>query len=318
MNSKPASSSDAERTKEQVSRDHVRRLSWSLAFDLIVFIAEVVGAIMTRSLALVVDCAHMLTDLAVMTASIITAVLMARKPTRRRTWGWDRLEVLTGGASAAVLMAVGVYALIEAVRRLFFVPDTVSDVPLLAGFGVLGLAANVLSLIMLTARRKDNLNMRAAFLEVCNDALGSVAVLIGAVVILVTGWTGADAVAGALIAILIFPRAGKILVSSVKVLLIEVPSAIDPAEVRRHLEGVPGVVSVHDLHIGTVRTGLVTMTAHVTVRRGLSQDDQQHVLEAMQECVRTHFPISIEHSTFQLEPEGYQRIEKREGEDIHA
>lgn len=312
-----ASVSDGGSQKSE-NKDHARRLALSFSFNLVVFVAEIVGAVLTRSLALVVDCAHMLTDLLVLLAAIVTAVLMSRKPTRRRPWGWDRLEIITGGASAAILMCVGVYALIEAIRRLFFVPDTIQDVPLLAGFGVLGLVANLLSLVTLVSRRKDNLNMKAAFLEVCNDALGSVAVLIGSVVILLTGWTGADAVAGAIIAVLIFPRAGKILASSIRVLLIEVPEEIDPEEVRRHLEGVDGVVSVHDLHIAAVRTGVVSITAHVTVRRGLTQDGQQRVLEAMQECVRHHFPVSIEHSTFQLEPEGYTRIERSEGEDIHA
>lgn len=300
------------------SRAHARQLGLSFGLNFVVFIAEVIGAIITGSLALAVDCAHMLTDLAVLATSIVTAILMSKKPTRRRSWGWDRLEIITGGASAAVLMCVGIYALIEAIRRLFFVPDSIQDVGLLAGFGVLGLVANLLSLVTLRRSRKDNLNMKAAFLEVCNDALGSVAVLIGAVVILLTGWSGADAVAGALIAILIFPRAGKILVSSVRVLLGEVPTDIDPTEVRRHLSSVDGVVSVHDLHITTIRTGLVAITAHVTVRPGLTQDQQERVLQSMQECVRDHFPVSIEHSTFQLEPEGFRAIERREGEDIHA
>lgn len=307
-----------DRNSRNTARGHARRLALTFSFNLIIFATEVTGAVLTRSLALTVDCAHMLTDLAVLAASLTTALLMAKKPTQRRTWGWDRLEILTGGVSAAILMLVGIYALIEAVRRLFFVPDTLSDLPLLALFGAIGLVANIASLFVLRSERGDNLNMKAAFLEVCNDALGSVAVLLGCLVILVTGWTGADAVAGALIALLIFPRATKILVKSVRVLLIEVPESIDPRVVRRHLSSVPGVTAVHDLHIGTIRTGLVTLSAHVSIKAGLTERDQEHILRSLQTCVRDHFPISIEHCTFQLEPKGFESIEKSEGEQIHA
>lgn len=299
------------------AKGHARRLATTFCFNLIIFIAEVVGAVITHSLALGVDCAHMLTDLAVLAASLTTAILMSRKPTQRRTWGWDRLEILTSAVSAAVLLLVGAFAIIEAVRRLFFEPDPVEDMPLLALFGAIGLLANIASLFVLRAQRGDNLNMKAAFLEVCNDALGSVAVLLGCLVMWLTGWGGADAVAGAVIAVLIFPRALKILSHAVRVLLIEVPEGIDPQEVRRHLSSVPGVVAVHDLHIGTIRTGLVTLSAHVTIARGIGQDEQEEILRRLQTCVRDHFPIRIEHTTFQLEPKGFTSIEEREGEQLH-
>ncbi|MCI1978332.1 MAG: cation diffusion facilitator family transporter [Bifidobacteriaceae bacterium] len=294
---------------------HVRRLGVTLSLTATVLVAEVVGAILTGSLALLVDAGHMLTDVAVLTASVTAAVLMRRKPTATRTWGWDRLEVVTAAGSAAALLLVGLYALVMAVRRLFFAPDAIEDLPLLLGFGILGLATNVISIVLLASDRGDNLNMRAAFLEVLNDALGSVAVIVGAVVMLITGWSGADSVAGALIALLMVPRAFKLLHRSVKVLLLEVPSGLDLEEVRGHLQRVPGVESVHDLHASTVRTGLVTLSAHVVVEKGLTPEQSAGVLAAMQKCVREHFPVSVDHTTFQIEPEGYNSSHR---ENVHV
>ena len=148
--------------------------------------------------------------------------------------------------------------------------------------------------------------MRAAFLEVVNDALGSVAVLVSAVVMMVTGWAGFDAVAGGVIALLMIPRAIKLLVSSVSVLLEETPVDLDMAKVRKHLEGVPGVLEVHDLHANSVSTGLPQLTAHVIVRQGTSPVENERILTSMQRCLRDHFPVSVEHTTFQIEQQGHR------------
>lgn len=290
----------------QAGAAHPRRLAATLALTGTVFVAEVVGSIITGSLALLVDAGHMLTDVSVLAASTLTAVLMRRKPNNERTWGWARLEVITAGAGAAVLLFVGIYALAEAIMRLFGGQgEGVQDVGLLLAFGIIGLAANVASIVILSSHSGDNMNMRAAFLEVMNDALGSVAVIISAVVMMATGWDGFDALAGGLIALLMIPRAVKLLVSSVKVLLEETPQGLDLDEVRSHLEHVPHVVAVHDLHASTVATGLPVLMAHVVVERGLTMDDAADVLSQLQSCLREHFPVSIGHTTFQLEPEGY-------------
>ena len=286
---------------------HRRQLLTTLALTGSVFMAEVVGALVTRSLALLVDAGHMMTDMAVLIASTVTAVLMERRPTNRRTWGWSRLEVITAAGGALVLLAVGIYAIVEAVLRLLSPGrDQVQQRGLLLFFGILGLAANVGSILVLASGHKDNLNMRAAFLEVVNDALGSVAVLISAVVMMVTGWAGFDAVAGALIALLMIPRAIKLLASSVSVLLEETPADLDMAKVRKHLEGVPGVLEVHDLHANSVSTGLPQLTAHVVVRQGTTAVENERILTSMQRCLRDHFPVSVEHTTFQIEPQGHR------------
>lgn len=279
----------------------------TLALSGSVFVAEVVGALVTRSLALLVDAGHMMTDMAVLIASTVTAVLMERRPTNRRTWGWSRLEVITAAGGALVLLAIGIYAIVEAVMRLWSPGrDQVHQQGLLLFFGILGLAANVGSILVLASGHKDNLNMRAAFLEVVNDALGSVAVLVSAAVMMVTGWAGFDAVAGGLIALLMIPRAIKLLASSISVLLEETPADLDMAKVRKHLEGVPGVLEVHDLHANSVSTGLPQLTAHVIVRQGTSAVENERILTSMQSCLRNHFPVSVEHTTFQIEPQGHR------------
>ena len=286
---------------------HRRQLLTTLALTGSVFVAEVVGALVTRSLALLVDAGHMMTDMAVLIASTVTAVLMDRRPTNRRTWGWSRLEVITAAGGALVLLTVGIYAIVEAVLRLWSPGrDQVHQQGLLLFFGLLGLAANVGSILVLASGHKDNLNMRAAFLEVVNDALGSVAVLVSAVVMMITGWAGFDAVAGALIALLMIPRAIKLLASSVSVLLEETPADLDMAKVRKHLEGVPGVLEVHDLHANSVSTGLPQLTAHVVVRQGTTAVESERILTSMQRCLRDHFPVSVEHTTFQIEPQGHR------------
>ena len=157
---------------------HQRRLIATLTVTGSVFLIEVVSAVLTGSLALLVDAGHMLTDMSVLAASTITAILMRRKPSNTRTWGWARLEVLTAAAGAVVLLVVGIYALMEAGMRLFGGSKAeIDDIGLLLFVGILGLAANIISILILASQREDNMNMKAAFLEVMNDALGSVAVV---------------------------------------------------------------------------------------------------------------------------------------------
>lgn len=287
-------------------RSHQHRLILTLSLTSIVFIAEVVGSFLTNSLSLLIDAGHMLTDISVLVASTVTAILMQRRPNGKRTWGWARLEVITAAAGALVLLFVGVYALVEAGMRLFGNGhDGIHDVNQLLFFGLLGLAANVGSIVILVSRSHDNMNMRAAFLEVMNDALGSVAVVISAIVMMSTRWTGFDAVAGGIIAILMIPRALKLLKNAIKVLLEQTPEGLDLDLVRKHLEGVKHVIAVHDLHASTVSTGMPIFMAHVVVEKNLTIEQCAQILSQLQDCLREHFPVSVSHTTFQLEPEGY-------------
>ena len=288
------------------SHTHQHRLLLTLSLTSIVFFAEVIGSFLTNSLSLLIDAGHMLTDISVLAASTVTAVLMRRRPSSKRTWGWARLEVITAAAGALILLIVGVYALVEAGMRLFGNGHQgIHDVNQLLFFGILGLAANLASLVILMSQSQDNMNMRAAFLEVMNDALGSVAVVISAIVMMSTGWAGFDALAGAIIAILMIPRALKLLKNAVKVLLEQTPEGLDLDKVREHLEHVPHVLAVHDLHASTVSTGMPIFMAHVVVDPNMTMAQCAQVLSQLQDCLREHFPVSVSHTTFQLEPEGY-------------
>ncbi|AKT50397.1 cation diffusion facilitator family transporter [Arsenicicoccus sp. oral taxon 190] len=286
------------------------RLAVALTITAVILLAEVAGAVITGSLALLVDAAHMLTDVLGLVVALVAATLVARPPSARRTWGWQRAEVIAAAAQAAILLVVGVYATVEGVQRLAAPPEVAAGG--MALVGALGLAGNVASLLVLSGGRDNNLNMRAAFLEVLNDALGSVAVLVAAAVIALTGWARADAVAGLLVALLILPRAVILLRRSGSILLETVPAGLDLQDVRRHILEVPHVVAVHDLHASVVATGLPVLTAHVVLDDECFTDGHcAQILDHLQECVASHFDVSVEHSTFQLEPAGHAEHEGR-------
>ena len=280
---------------------HRRRLAIAFAITVTILVAEVIGAWWTNSLALLVDAGHMLTDASGLLMALIAASLAMRPPTPERTWGYRRAEVLAAGAQAAVLLGVGGYAFIEGARRLFEPPDVTAGGLLV--LGIVGLLGNLVSMLVLNSGRGANLNLRAAFLEVVNDALGSVAVIVSAVVIAWTGWTRIDAVAGMLIAALIVPRAITILREAGNILLESTPPGLVLDEVRRHILEVPHVVGVHDLHASTIATGLPVLTAHVVVEDACFTDGHAtQMLADLQACVADHFDVSVEHSTLQLEP----------------
>jgi cobalt-zinc-cadmium efflux system protein len=274
------------------------KLALVLAITGAVLVIEVVGAIVSGSLALLADAGHILTDIAGLSMALIAARLAGRPMNDLRTWGFLRAEVLAAAAQAAILLAVGGYILVEGVRRLFSAP-TVSS-PAMVVFGLVGLAGNGVAIAVLARSRSDNLNMRAAFLEVVNDALGSTAVLIAAVVIALTAWQRADAVASLLIGVLIVPRTLRLLRESVNVLLESTPKDLDLGDVRRHVLGVEHVHGVHDLHATQVATGLPVFSAHVVVDDSCFHDGHlTGLLDQIQSCLAGHF--DVQHSTIQFE-----------------
>lgn len=276
------------------------RIAVAFGITAVVLVAEVIGAVITGSLALLVDAAHMLTDAGGLAIAFVAATLATRPPTSKRTWGWGRAEVLGATAQAAILLAVGIFVVIEAVRRFFEPPEIVGGE--LVIFGIVGLLGNVASIVVLASGRTANLNMRAAFLEVLNDALGSVAVIIAALVIAFTGFQLADAIAAILIGLLIVPRAIILLRDTTSVLLESTPRGLDLDAVREHILTVPHVQSVHDLHVSQIATGLPVLTAHVVVDDECFYDGHApRMLDQLQGCVAQHFAVQIEHSTFQLE-----------------
>lgn len=284
--------------------DHRRRLAVAFGITVAIFGAQAVGAVVTGSLALLVDTAHILTDVAGLGVALIAAWLVIRPATTTRTWGFRRAEVLAALLQAAVLLAVGGYVLIEGIGRLLRPPEVPSTQLLI--FGVIGLAGNLASLAVLAGGRHGNLNLRAAFLEVLNDALGSVGVIIAAVVIATTGWQRADVVAGLVIGALIVPRAFVLLRDATSVLLESTPPGLDLDDVRAHLLELDHVLGVHDLHASLVATGMPVLSAHVVVDDSCFADGHApQILDALQHCVAEHFDVSVQHSTFQLEPAGH-------------
>lgn len=286
-----------------------RKKLW-IAFGITSFIvvAQAIGSIITGSLALLTDTAHAITDASGLLVALIAATLMLRPANSQRTWGFRRIEVIAALGQATLLLVVGIYAAIEGVRRLFEPPEVPAGELLV--FGIVGLTANIIAILILFSSRGANFNMRAAFLEVLNDALGSVGVIIAAIVIATTGFQQADAIAGLLIATLIVPRAFKLLRETSSVLMEFTPKGLDLDAVRSHILELDHVRDVHDLHASTIATGLPTITAHVVVDDECFTDGHAaEVLRKVKECVAEHFEVSVLHSTFQIETEHISEFE---------
>ncbi|WP_068401514.1 cation diffusion facilitator family transporter [Kribbia dieselivorans] len=280
--------------------DHRRVLGIAFTISVGVLLVQAVGTYLTGSLALLTDTAHVLTDATGLGVALLAAHLVLRPASSRRTWGFRRVEVVAAFVQAALLLVVGVYAVVEGLKRLSSPPEVPSTELLI--FGVVGLAGNLVAILVLTSARSANLNLRAAFLEAMNDALGSVGVIAAAIVMDTTAWRQADAVAGLLIAALIVPRAFHLLRESSRVLLEFTPAGLDLDQVRAHMLALDHVHDVHDLHASTVATGLPIITAHVVVDPTCFEDGHApQILDTLRSCVAEHFEVSIEHSTFQLE-----------------
>ncbi len=281
------------------------RLGIALGITLAVLVAELIGAWLTGSLALLTDAAHMVTDAAGLGIALAAAAASASRPTDRRTWGLRRIEVVAALAQALLLIGVAVLVVIEAIARI----GQGAEIPAaqLLVFAVVGLAGNLVAIAVLAGGRDRTLNLRGAFLEVVGDALGSVAVIVAAIVIWTTGFAAADSIAAILIGAFIVPRAIRLLWDALGVVLEVTPRDLDLGSVREHLEAMDDVRSVHDLHVGRISSDLPVLTAHVVVADACFRDGRApELLTRLQDCVASHFPVSIEHSTFQLESDAHR------------
>ena len=282
------------------------RLLIALCLSVTVLVAEIITALLTGSLALLADAGHMLTDVVGLVMALVAAHLSTRPATDRSTWGMRRAEVIGAALQAGMLAVVGVFVAFKAIHNLLVAPQVEASGMLV--MGVIGLVSNIIALVVLSGGRGgdghgENLNMRAAFLEVLNDALGSVGVIIAAAIVARTGWTRADAVVSLLIAVLILPRAVALLRSALAVLMDFTPKELDLAQVRTHMLEVDHVEEVHDLHAWTVASGMPVLTAHVVVRDECLRDGHtEEILDRLQSCMAEHFPVRIQHATLQLEP----------------
>ncbi|WP_022870073.1 cation diffusion facilitator family transporter [Yaniella halotolerans] len=282
------------------SGDHRIKLWIAFGVTASIVVVQLVGTIITGSLALLADTVHAITDASGLLVALIAATLMLKPPTPKRTWGFRRIEVIAALGQATLLLGIGVYAAIEGIRRLVEPPE-VPPMELLV-FGVLGLVANILALTVLASSRGANFNMRAAFLEVLNDALGSLGVIVAAIVMATTGFLQADALASLFIVALIVPRAYVLMRETLSVLMEFTPKGLDLDEVRRHIMELEHVIDVHDLHASTVATGLPVLTAHIVVKdECFTSGHVAQQLKAVQECITEHFEVAVHHSTFQIE-----------------
>lgn len=281
---------------------HRRTLAIVVGISLTVFALQAFGAVITGSLALLADAGHVLADAGGVALALGATLLAARPVTARRTFGWARAEVLAAAVNALVLSGIGLYVLVEGIRRLWE-PATV-EAGGMALFAVIGLIGNGIGVALLFRVRDASLNMRGAFLEVATDTATSVGVIVAALVIALTGFTRADAIVSIVIGLVILPRAFRLLRDAANVLLQAVPAGIDVAEIRRHILELDHVDDVHDLHVYTITSGLPVLSAHVVVDDSCFHDGHApQMLDALQECIAGHF--DVEHSTFQLELAGH-------------
>jgi len=283
--------------------DHPRnraRLSIAIAIVAVFLVVEIAGSLLAGSLALLADAGHMFSDLLGLIVALVALGIAARPATDRQTFGYQRAEVLGALANGLILLGVALVVAVQGVSRLFE-PAEVLGLPMLL-VALVGLLANVAVLLVLRSGAKDSIGMRGAYLEVLGDLFGSIAAITAGVVILLTGFSQADAIASLVIAALIVPRALSLLRDVLRVLTESVPSNMDVADIREHLLGAAGVVDVHDVHVWAITSGAPVFSAHVVVSDELfASGGTGRLLDELGTCLSGHFDVA--HSTFQLEPQ---------------
>lgn len=278
------------------------RLLITVGIVSVVLILEVIGAILSGSLALFADAGHMLSDLTGLLVALFALRMAARPATDAQTFGHRRAEVFGALANSLILLVVVTFVVVEAVTRLLDPVVVAVAAPLMLVVAAVGAIANTVGLLVLRGGAKDSINMRGAYLEVLGDLIGSVAVIVAAVVILLTGFERADAVASLAIAALIVPRALSLLRDVIRVLSQGTPRGTDIALIREHVLSKSGVVSVHDVHVWSITPGSNVFSAHVVVHQAVFSDNRtDELLDGLSACLAEHFDVA--HSTFQLEPE---------------
>ncbi len=272
-----------------------RRLTLALAITAVVMVVELIGGWLSGSLALLADAAHMLADVAALGLALVAAWIAQRPATPERSFGFMRLEILAALVNGAVLFAIAIGIGVEAWQRLR-VPQLVNG-PLLLAVAAVGLVANLAATVVLHRGHEQSLNQRGAYLHVLGDLLGSVGALIAGVIVLTSGWVMADPIISVLIGGLVLVSAWRLVKESSDVLLEAAPRHIALSDVHERIASVPGVESVHDLHLWTVTSGVVAMSGHLVVK---NPTDNQPVLEAVQDRMRA---LGIAHVTVQVEKE---------------
>jgi len=284
----------------------VRALRIALALTAAFLVVEVVGGILSNSIALLADAGHMLTDVAALALSLFVAWFSRQPETPRKTYGYLRWEILAAFVNGAALLLISAWILWEALARMRS-PEPVAG-GLMLTVAIAGLIVNVIAARVLMASSERNLNTRGAYLHVLSDLLASVGTVAAAIAIRYTGWLTADPIASVLTTVLIMRGAWRLVRESVDILLESTPAHIPLPAVRAQLEAIPGIESVHDLHVWSVTPAVIAMSAHCIVREPAQH---QHVLEHIHDAMRL---FGIEHVTIQLER---NEMLEREGH-LHA
>jgi len=275
-----------------------RRLLLTFVTQLIFFVVELVGGLLTNSLALIADAGHMLSDVAALGLSLLALVYAQRPHTAQKTYGYHRLEILAALINGLILWAMAGYILYDAYGRFYQTPE-IPSVPLMIIAG-LGLLVNLLGVVILYPTKDRSINLKSAFLHLLADSLGSVAAIAAGLAIYFQGWYWFDPLAGSIIAVLIIIGSWQLVVEAADILMEATPRHIDLGEVTRALEKHPGVEEIHDLHIWSISSGLFSMSVHVVLSDGRDRDC---LIWELEELLSNSF--GMEHVTIQLEGPNY-------------
>jgi len=271
----------------------VRSLRIALALTAALLVVEIVGGFLSNSIAILADAGHMLTDVAALALALFVAWFSKQPETPQKTYGYLRWEILAAFVNGATLLLISAWILWQAVNRLR-APAEIQGGLMLA-IAAVGLIVNIIAARVLVGSASDSMNARGAYLHVLGDLLASVGTLVAAILIRYTGWSMADPLASILTTVLIMSGAWRLVRESVDILLESTPAHIPLPAVRLQLEAIPGIESVHDLHVWSVTPAVVAMSAHAIVRE---PDKHQHVLEHVHDAMRL---FGIQHVTIQLE-----------------
>ncbi len=289
-------------TTGTAAAQHAGKLGWALALTATYMIAEVIGGLITGSLALLADAAHMLTDVGGLALALLAIRFAAREATPQRTYGYLRMEVLSALTNAVVLLLLTIYILYEAYQR-FLAPPEIQSGPMLV-VAAIGLIVNLVSMRLLAGGSSESVNVKGAYFEVLSDMLGSIGVVVAALLMMWKGWRLADPIIGAGIGLFIVPRTLLLLKQVTHILMEGVPPNIDIGLLERKLAGIAGVTAVHDLHVWTITSGFDAMSCHIVVA-DLSMNGE--VLKEARQIMKEGF--GIDHVTIQVEDEALKSAE---------
>jgi cobalt-zinc-cadmium efflux system protein len=272
---------------------------------LIFFLVELSVGFITNSLTLLSDAAHAFTDLAAIALSLLAIWISQKPPTKEKTFGYYRVEILTALINITLLVVTAIFIFINAYSRLHN-PPPISGIPLIL-VALLGMLIKGTNTSILWKNRDTNLNVKAIYLDVLTDLLGLAAVILSGIIMTFTKWYNADPIFGAVIGIIILFRTWQLLSQSVNILLEAAPAHIDCTLVEKGILDIPGVEAVHDLHVWTIASGIESLTAHIVLKTGFNPYDSSAVLDKISSCLKDQF--GIHHSTLQVEPTSLQERE---------